>query len=105
MLVRPAGEGERAAGSGLADWVASWEPFTAVVYACPEREKGASEGEVAAAYRCPATNFFATAEQAEQWRARHGSSTDVVLAHEDALRRAYARFGGVLDRLEGNEEG
>jgi Alkylmercury lyase len=101
MLVRPAGEGEWAAESGPADWVASWEPSTAVVYACPEREKGAGEGEVAAAYRCPATNFFATAEQ---WRASHGSSTDMVLAHEDALRQAHARFGGVLDRLEGDEE-
>ena len=103
VLVRPTGADERADESGLAGWVASWEPSTAVVYACPEREQGASAGEVAAAYRCPATNFFATAEQAEEWRASRGSSTDVVLTPERALRRASARFGGVLDRLDGSD--
>jgi hypothetical protein len=86
---------------GVAGWEATWEPSTAVVFARPEEHE--CEGGVAAGSCCPLTNFFVTREQAEQWSAIHGSPTDVVLAPEEALRRADLLFGGVLDRLEGRD--
>jgi hypothetical protein len=71
------------------------------VFARPEDHE--HEGGVAAGSCCPLTNFFATREQAEQWAAVHGSPTDVVLAPEEALRRAESLFGGVLDRLAASQ--
>jgi Alkylmercury lyase len=80
-------------------WVAVWEPSTAVVFARPEDHE--CEDGVAAGSCCPLTNFFATHEQAQRWAAAHGSSEDVVLAQDEALRRAALLFVGVLDRLDG----
>lgn len=92
----PAGETGQAAGA-LENWIAVWEPATAVVYARPEEHE--CEGGVAAGSCCPLTNFYVSWEQAERWAADHGSVEDVVLAPEEALRRAHALFAGVLDRL------
>lgn len=81
----------------LDDWAADWEPTTAVVFARPEEHECA--GGVAAGSCCPLTNFFVTNEQAERWAEGHGSAEDVVLTQDEALRRAYTLFAGVLDRL------
>jgi hypothetical protein len=81
------------------EWVAAWEPSTAVVFARPEEHE--CEGGVAAGSCCPVTNFFATRAQAQEWAATHGSQEDVVLAQDEALRRAALLFAGVLDRLDG----
>jgi hypothetical protein len=72
------------------------------VFARPEDHE--HEGGVAAGSCCPLTNFFTTRAQAGQWAAIHGSPTDVVLAPEEALRRAESLFGGVLDRLAVSNE-
>jgi hypothetical protein len=81
------------------EWVAVWEPSTAVVLARPEEHE--CEGGVAAGSCCPLTNFFATRAQAQEWAAAHGSPEDVVLAQDEAIRRAAQLFAGVLDRLVG----
>jgi len=91
-----AGNEQRSTAS-LDGWVAHWEPATVVVFARPDEHE--CEGGVAAGSCCPLTNFFVTREHAERWAEAHGSAEDVILAQDEALRRASALFAGVLDRL------
>ena len=104
MLMRRSSAAERAAAeegdaSTLDGWMAVWEPSTAVVFARPEEHE--CEGGVAAGSCFPLTNFFVAREQAERWAVAHGSSADVVLTPDEALRRAHTLFAGVLERLDG----
>jgi len=87
----------------LNGWITAWEPEGVAIFACPERRED-EEGELddgitSASIRCPVTNFFAMAEHARAWRAAHAETDGVVLTQIEALIRANARFGGVLDRL------
>jgi hypothetical protein len=84
--------------SGLPDWRAAWDPSTAVVYARPE-DPTVDDSDIAAACRCPVTNFFTALAQAHRWAERNGAPGDVLLAPDEALQRAERRFGGLLDRL------
>jgi hypothetical protein len=105
VLVRQSDEGTAGTvgnAGELAGWATTWEPSTTVVYARPEEY--ATHDRVAAGYRCPVTNFFATAEHAHAWRTRHGSPEDVILTHAEALQRAHRRFAGVLDHPIGEHE-
>ncbi len=88
--------------SGLPGWRAEWDPVTAVVYARPE-DPMADAADIAAACRCPVTNFFSAQAQARRWAERHGAPGDVLLASAQALQRAERRFGGLLDRLDGSD--
>jgi Alkylmercury lyase len=88
----------RDAHSGVPGWRAAWEPGTAVVYARPE-DPTVDTRDIAAACRCPVTNFFTVPVQAHRWAERHGAPGDVLLASVEALQRAERRFGGLLDRL------
>jgi Alkylmercury lyase len=102
VLVRPETMPEADEGAPTG-WITAWEPAEAAVFACPDRradeDSGHDGGITSASYRCPVTNFFATAEHARAWVAAHPESEGVVLTQVDALARAGARFGGVLDRL------
>lgn len=89
---------------GLPGWKAQWEPGAAVVYARPE-DPSADTSDIAAACRCPVTNFFATMAHARQWAEQHGSPGDVILSAAEALQRADRRFGGILDRLDKQDHG
>jgi hypothetical protein len=86
--------------SDPAGWRAEWEPATGLVYARPE-DPSADARDIAAACRCPVTNFFAAPAHAHRWAERHGAPGDVLLAPAEALQRAERRFGGLLDRLAG----
>jgi hypothetical protein len=86
------------AESGVPGWRATWDPGTAVVYARPE-DPTADTHDIAAACRCPVTNFFTAPAQAHQWAEQHGAPGDILLASAEALQRAERRFGGLLDRL------
>jgi hypothetical protein len=86
--------------SGLPGWRSEWDPATAVVYARPE-DPMADAADIAAACRCPVTNFFSAPAQARRWAERHGAPGDLLLASAQALHRAERRFGGLLDRLSG----
>jgi alkylmercury lyase len=82
------------------EWVTVWEPKGAVVFARLEGDEHDEEGVAAAGVSCPVTNFFATAEHARTWATAHSETDGVVLTQVEALARASARFGDVLDRLE-----
>lgn len=86
---------------GLPGWQTQWEPRTAVVYARPEDHTADTYdmSDIAAACRCPVTNFFAAMSHARRWEEQHGSPGDVILASSEALQRADRRFDGILDRL------
>jgi hypothetical protein len=85
-----------------ADWQVSWDPASVVVYARPAEHEAEHDAALyqAAGTSCPVTNFFATAEHAYTWATGHTESDGVVLTQVEALARASALFGGVLDRLE-----
>jgi Alkylmercury lyase len=87
--------------SGLPGWKAEWNPATAVVYARPEHPTAdiPDTRDIAAACRCPVTNFFTAPAQAHRWAEQHGAPGDVLLGPIEALQRAARRFGGLLDRL------
>jgi hypothetical protein len=98
VRIWPADAAARDAVSGQSGWRAEWEPATALVYARPE-DRTADTSDIAAACRCPVTNFFAAPAHAHRWAERHAAPGDVLLAPVEALRRADRRFGGLLDRL------
>ena len=100
--IAPVGDASEAT---LAGWSARWDPPSAVVYArAAEHEHEHDEGGAAAGACCPITNFFANAATAQQWAQTHLVPDGVMLAPDEALERAQALFGGVLHRLEGEEE-
>ena len=89
----------------LAGWNARWDPPSAVVYArAAEHEQEHDAGCAAAGACCPITNFFAEVAHAQQWAQTHLAPDGVVLGPAEALQRAQALFGDVLDRLEGGGE-
>jgi Alkylmercury lyase len=90
------------AEGGMPGWRAEWDPVTAVVYARPE-DPTTDTRDIASACRCPITNFFTAPAHARQWAEHHGAPGDVLLTPAEALQRANRRFGGLLDRLDGNE--
>jgi hypothetical protein len=91
---------DAAALAGAAGWEARWDPASTVVYArAPEHEHDC--GVDAASACCPVINFFAAAAHARAWAAPHSIADGVTLTQEEAMRRAQAEFGGLLDRLEG----
>jgi hypothetical protein len=83
-----------------AGWEARWDPGSTVVYArSPEHEHDC--GVEAASACCPLINFFTTEAHARKWAEAHPIADGVTLSQEEAMRRAHAEFGGLLDRLEG----
>jgi hypothetical protein len=89
----------------LAGWSAQWDPPSAVVFArVAEHEHEHDSGCAAAGTCCPITNFFADAATAQQWVQTHTVPDGVVLGPDEALDRAQALFGGVLHRVDSDEE-
>jgi alkylmercury lyase-like protein len=99
------GEASPASLATLAGWSARWDPPSAVIYArAAEHEHEHDEGCAAAGACCPITNFFADAAHAQQWAQAHQVPDGVILAPVEALARAHTLFGGVLHRVESDEE-
>ncbi len=83
-----------------AGWEAQWLPATAVVYArAPAHEHEHDCGADAASTCCPVTNFFTTEAHAHAWARIHPVADGVVMTADEALSRADALFGNVLDLL------
>jgi hypothetical protein len=85
----------------LDQWLATWEPLEAVVYArSAEHEAEHDAGLcVAAGSCCPVTNFFARVANADAWASQRQVSVDgIALGQHEALARAHSLFAGVLDR-------
>lgn len=98
VTLEPAGAGSLTALDG---WRAQWDPPGTVIYARDEaHEHEHDDGCVAAGVCCPVTNFFAQAAHARQWAQRNPVADGVMLPPDEALRRAYALFGGVLHRVD-----
>jgi hypothetical protein len=103
--IAPVSDASLASLATLAGWSARWDPPSAVVYArAAEHEHEHDKGCAAAGACCPVTNFFADAATAVQWAQTHAVPDGVVLAPGEALARAHALFGGVLHRVESEEE-
>ncbi len=105
--VAPMGDASPASLATLAGWSARWEPPSAVVYARAaehEHEHEHDAGCAAAGACCPLTNFFVDAATAQQWAKTHLVPDGVVLAPGEAMQRAQALFGGVLRRLEEEQQ-
>jgi hypothetical protein len=91
---------DAAALADAAGWEARWDPASTVIYArAPEHEHDC--GVDAASACCPLINFFTTEAHARAWAAAHPIADGVTLSQEEAMRRAQAEFGGLLDRREG----
>jgi hypothetical protein len=113
-LIRPPANVLDMSAIAAADWRASWEPVSVVVYARPadheaEHAAGTCQAEGTC---CPITNFFAAQSTAQAWLAQRrlvepsGALEDLdglVLDQQEALERAHALFAGVLDRLVDNQ--
>jgi Alkylmercury lyase len=81
-------------------WEAQWLPAGTVVYArAPEHEHEHDCGVDASSTCCPVTNFFTTEAHAHAWAHTHPVADGVIMTADEALSRADALFGGVLDRL------
>ena len=105
VVIAPVGDASPADLATVAGWSARWDPPSAVVYArSAEHEHEHDGGCAAAGACCPITNFFADASHAQQWAQTHLAPDGVMLAPAEALRRAHDLFGGVLHRLESDEE-
>jgi hypothetical protein len=106
VIISPVDEASPASLATLTGWSARWEPPSAVVYARAAGHEHEHDGGCAAAGACcPITNFFLDAAHAQQWAQTQAVPEDgVVLAPVEALHRAEALFGGVLHRLEEQQE-
>jgi hypothetical protein len=84
----------------LAAWRASWHPDEAVLLARPAEHEAEHDAGLCTASGtcCPVTNFFSSRRHAEEWMAEHPSSDARPVQPDEALRRAYELFAGVLDR-------
>lgn len=103
--IAPTGDAPPAFLATLAGWSARWDPPSAVIYArIAEHEHEHDAGCAAAGACCPITNFFVDAATARRWAQTHGVPDGVVLAPGEALDRAHALFGGVLHRLEEEQQ-
>jgi hypothetical protein len=103
-LARDAAMDDRNAALAIADWQVEWSPVETVVYARPEgHESEHDTGRcIAEGTCCPLTNFFASPAHANAWAAHHRTAVSLdgrLLNQGEALARAQALFGGVLDRL------
>jgi hypothetical protein len=107
VLIRPPADSPESPATSAADWRVRWDPASVVVYARPaeheaEHDEGICQAEGTC---CPVTNFFATPDTALAWWSQRRtleptSALDgVVLDQQEALGRAHALFGAVLDRL------
>lgn len=103
--IAPMGYASPASLATLAGWSARWDPPSAVIYArAAAHEHEHDAGCVAAGACCPLTNFFVDAATAQQWAQTHLVPDGVVLAPGEAMQRAQALFGGVLRRLEEEQQ-
>ncbi len=107
---RPREMDGRSAAIAIADWQVEWDPAEMVVYARPEGHEVEHDAGrcIAEGTCCPVTNFFSSPAHASEWIARQaaaGSLDGLVLGRAEALARAQALFGGVLDRLAGESGG
>jgi hypothetical protein len=98
VTIEPAGHGPL---TSLDGWRARWDPVGMVIFARDATHEHEHDGGCAAAGTCcPVTNFFTQEAHAQQWAQLHPVSDGIVLTPVEALHRAQALFGGVLQRLE-----
>ncbi len=98
VTLEPAGNGPL---TTLDDWRTQWDPPGTVIFARDAAHEHEHDGGCAAAGACcPVTNFFAQAAHAQEWAQLHPVSDGILLTPVEALHRAQALFGGVLQRLE-----
>lgn len=98
VSIEPAGNGPLTTLDG---WCAHWDPPGTVIFARDAAHEHEHDGGCAAAGACcPVTNFFTQTAHAQQWAERHPVADGVVLTPVEAMHRAQALFGGVLQRQE-----
>ena len=98
VTIEPAGSGPLTTLDG---WRAQWDPPGTVIFARDAAHEHEHDGGCAAAgVCCPVTNFFTDVAHAQQWAQLHPVSDGIVLTPIEALHRAQALFGGVLQRME-----